>query len=417
LALLFQGAQALPVDYFIQEIRFVGNNKSRPETLLRELGFIKGTAVSVDEIDRGRRMIMSLGLFTNVETRLEPLELGHRLWVYVDEKHFFLPLPILSITGDGDWIYGASSQADNLFGLNQQLKFTLRKKTYRQADIKWEDRLQARYSLPRVAGSSFDLGIVFGLERAVLDEQRDAEAGQYTRHVTTSRLTASRWLHTAGPSHGWRISAAVQQKLYEHKHLSGDPGLFFDAGVSSLITRIEKRTVVESAVQRTGQHYGYELQKGIRRLELDRQHEQHFVFYRHYGNLGQPGGANIHTHLRAGACSRSIFGDPCFSLGGATTIRGIRRNAAEGNAFALVNLQLLVPLTPERALRGIVFLDVGTTADTPAKIATAGAKFGVGVGLVWKLQSFVRTDVRAEMAHGFGDDGDNRIYAATSHLF
>jgi len=39
------------------------------------------------------------------------------------------------------------------------------------------------------------------------------------------------------------------------------------------------------------------------------------------------------------------------------------------------------------------------------------------VGLVWKLKRYVRTDVRVELAHGFGAKGGNRVYAATSMLF
>jgi len=39
------------------------------------------------------------------------------------------------------------------------------------------------------------------------------------------------------------------------------------------------------------------------------------------------------------------------------------------------------------------------------------------VGLVWKLKRFVRTDVRVELARGFGANGGNRVYAATSVLF
>ena len=83
----------------------------------------------------------------------------------------------------------------------------------------------------------------------------------------------------------------------------------------------------------------------------------------------------------------------------------------------LANFQLLLPVMDQRFLRGVVFLDTGTAASTPTRISVSDLEYGAGFGFIWKLRSLVRTNIRLEVAHGFGDHGDNRVYAATALLF
>ena len=403
------------IDYQITDIRISGNEKTRPNILLRELGFSAGMTVSAAEIEKGRKSIMALGLFTTVETRLHPTKTGHRLWVDVREKYFFLPVPIVHLSGDGDWTYGIMSQTDNLLGLNQQLKVMFRRNVYHDADIEREDRLQIRYRTPRIANSSFGLELGLYRERALLDEVRQKRAGRYERRLTGGGITVSRWLRAAGPSRGWRMTVGLQRQVYEHTLLSGDAGLLFNASVFTVLARLENKMITTSAGRRTGQHYGYELRKimpgGGRTIN------QHFGFYRSYQNLGSGKAAQLHTHLRMGACAGSVFGNPCFSLGGNTTIRGVGRDTLEGDVFTLSNVQLLIPLAGTQYIRGVIFLDAGAAAKSISSATPHQSAVGVGVGLVWKLKRFVRTDVRVELARGFGANGGNRVYAATSVLF
>lgn len=403
-------------DYEVTDIRVTGNEKTRPEALLRELSFSAGMTVSASEIEEGRRSIMALGLFSVVETQLHPTEKGHRLWIHVQEKHFFLPMPIVNLSGDGDWTYGIVSQTDNLLGLNQQLKVTFRHKIYNNADIEQEKRLQIRYQAPRITNSPFGIELGLNNERAFLNEARQALAGRYERRLISGRVIMSRWLRPAGgPSSGWRMSLGLQHQAYEHLLLSGDADLLFDAGVFTILARLENEMVTVLADRRTGQHYGYELQKIT--PTVGRSVNEHFGFYRSYQNLGFGTAAQLHTNFRIGACSGSVFSNPCFSLGGATTIRGVRRNSLEGNMFVLANLQLLAPMAGAKYIRGVVFLDVATAADSMSTAMLLRPTAGVGVGLVWKLRRFVKTDVRIELAHSPGIKGGNRVYAATSMLF
>ena len=143
--------------------------------------------------------------------------------------------------------------------------------------------------------------------------------------------------------------------------------------------------ITTSADRRTGQHYGYELQKIM--PGAGRTINQHFGFYRSYQDFGSGKAAQLHTHLRAGMCSGSVFGNPCFSLGGDTTIRGVRRDTLEGDVFVLSNVQLLIPLAGTQYIRGVVFLDAGAAADSMSSATPHRSAVGVGAGLVWKLKS------------------------------
>ncbi len=65
--LLWGSAQpATAIEYQITDIEIRGNEKTRREILLRELGFSVGMTVSAAEIEKGRNSIMALGIFTTV---------------------------------------------------------------------------------------------------------------------------------------------------------------------------------------------------------------------------------------------------------------------------------------------------------------------------------------------------------------
>ena len=330
--------KVVAMDYQITDIKFTGNEKTRPETLLRELSFRSGMMVSAAEIAKGRESIMALGLFTTVQMELFRAETGYALWINVREKYFFLPVPILNLSGDGDWTYGIMSRTENLFGLNQQLKISYRRKLYHHADIEREKRLQFSYQTPQVSNSGFGLELGLYREQALLDEARMHQAGRYERRLIEGRVTLSRWLRLIGPSQGWRMSVGLRQQAYEHTLLSGDADLFFNTRVLTILTRLENKMVVTRVNRRTGQHYGYELQKA--RASMGRTIIQHFGFYRIYKDLGVSKLSQLHARLRLGACSGTVFGDRCFSLGGVTTIRGARRDSLAGDAFILTNMQL-----------------------------------------------------------------------------
>jgi len=402
-------------DYQLDGIILAGNGKTRDEVLLRELDFSDGMLVSAERIERGRKSIMALGLFTTVETDFFPTTTGHQLLISVQEKYFFLPMPIINRNGDGDWTYGGISQADNLFGLNQQLKVSFRRKDYRNGDIERENQLQVLYRAPAIDSNSLGLELKLHRERALLNEKRKDRVGRYNRLLTSGKFTISLPFGSLESHRRWIISLGLQRQVYDHSLLSGDSGLFYDTNAHTLIVRADKKIVELFLGGRTGYSLGHEIQ---RTTAAGQTTAQYLFFFKSYQYLSVLNKAQVHTQLRIGICSGSVFGDPCFSLGGDTTIRGIQRGSIEGDIFVLSNTQLLIPLLQRQFLRGVIFLDIGGATDhLNNNEAHKQVVAGVGGGVIWKLRRFVGTDLRIELARGLGAGGKNRIYAATSMLF
>jgi len=104
----------------ISEIRFLGNDTTRPEIMLQEMLVRVGEPVDPARIEQSRQAIMDLELFKSVKAELLAAPPGPVLQITVDEKIYFLPIPKLNRSDDGVG-YGAQLRFDNLAGLNQKL--------------------------------------------------------------------------------------------------------------------------------------------------------------------------------------------------------------------------------------------------------------------------------------------------------
>jgi outer membrane protein assembly factor BamA len=412
---LAHGARAEP--FLIEEIALQGNDKTKRRTIVQELFFTEGERVSERDIERSRQAVMDLGLFKSVHTSLEEMEQGHRLIIRVNEKRYWLVLPKLSRSGDGDWAYGAQLKVDNLGGLNQELDLSYRRKDLKDADVEQEDRLKFEYNVPRIFGSFFDVNLDARMEQREIDEERDGAEGQYDQQRDFLRLTISRWLRDKGPSRGWFLSGGLQIEDYEHEYLGGDPTLYFDTRVVTFRGAIRNRDVRDLLYNRRGRDFGYEINLATDTLESERSFVRHFLYYRRYREITPRQYTNLNYQLRLGVCTASIFGEPCYSLGGSKSLRGHSRDSVEGDAFVIGNVEALTPVFDHRSLRAVVFADIGDAEESLSDLNFSDLNYSVGFGLRWKLKSFVRTDLRIDFARGFGDDGESKVYASTDNTF
>ena len=177
--------------YKLEQILIYGNDTTRDEVILRELGFSVGQLVSDDDVAKARKMLISLGLFSTVKTTLHQADGSYRLLIQVKEKVFFVPIPIMNVSGDGDWTYGITARNDNFLGLNQELKVSLRHKDYYQADIEYENRFNTLYRAPKALFQTADIELGYYSERARLDERRGRLGGQYQRSLTSGLFLIS----------------------------------------------------------------------------------------------------------------------------------------------------------------------------------------------------------------------------------
>ncbi len=399
----------------VDEIRFAGNDKTQPSTMLQEILISPGDEVSDAQIETARQSIMDLGLFKSVETDVREENGRNILRFTIKEKHYWFVLPRLSRSGDGDISYGAAMRFHNVRGRNQTLIIGAKRTELTDADLAERDEVTVRYTNPRLFGSSFELSTRLKYEQSELDDVRGDLSGEYARNLAEFRIGVSRWFKP-GPSRGWRAGIEATLRDYEHVLLSGDPGLYTDATVLSLSALLEYYDVQDRLYSRRGVHFGYELMGSSDNFVSDASYTSHTLFFKRYMPVGDVEHTNLNVQLRAGYVNRTVFGDLAHSLGGSSSLRGFDRESVEGNAFILANVEYLRPLFGKPNIRGVLFADVGNAYDTVDDVDLGDLRYSLGIGLRWRLESFVKTELRLDFAKGF-DDGVEKVYASTKATF
>ncbi len=403
-------------EYVIESIEFSGNKVTKDHILLQEMLFDAGDNVTDEQIEQARQSIMNLDLFKAVTSELVATESGHRLLIDVDEKHYWFIVPKLSRSGDGDVAYGGEFQIDNLAGRNQHLELNFRKKNFDDTDVDEEEQIELEFQSPRIFRSAFEFNLDIKQEQAALEEDRFGVLGNYDRELDEYGFTLARWKNPLGPSKGWRYFGGARVQQFDHTFLSGEPGLFFDADIFSVIGGFSFIDVQNYLFSREGIHYGYQGNLSTDSFGSDVSFARHSVFYRRFKRVTQRPHTNFNTQLRFGYTTRSIFGDPTYSVANGRSIRGFDRDSLEGDAFIIGNLQFLTPLYGKNALRGVTFLDFGNAYENIHEIDLSDLKFGAGIGLRWKVKSFVKFDLRLDVAHGF-PGGELKVFAGTRTIF
>ncbi len=404
------------VRFVVDEIRFEGNRRTRPEILLQEVVFRSGDEIERHDIENARQAIMDLGLFKSVVVFRHRVRDKNIVTIAVNEKRYWFVLPKLGRSGDGDITYGGQIEFDNFTGRNQSLEVVAQRKELQSSDVETEDSFEVEFKYPRMFGSAYELSIDAGIETAELNEDRFGVRGQYERDLSAVRIAVSRWLAPRGPSRGWRFGGWARWNDFRHEFISGTPGLFFDATVLTWAGFVEFIAVHDHGFSNSGREFGSWLEFADEDFGSDGGFVRPSLRYRHYWRITQRPHTNLNLQLRAALATDTIFGDPAYSIGGSTTLRGFRREDIEGDSFILANLEFLTPLYGHYAWRGAGFVDIGDAYSDFDEFNLSDLKVGAGFGLRWKLRSFVKTDLRLDFAYGF-DGGETKVYAGTKATF
>ena len=403
----------------LERIEITGNIKTRPLTILRELPFEPGDAIDSEDIDQATQAVKDLGLFERVEIKTSSTSDGKVVAVIeVKEKRFNFILPKINRNGDGDITTGIVWRSDNLFGRNQQSKFTYSYRKFDDADEDEETEIKWEFTYPRIMDTPYSMEFVVLDEDTNLEETIDGRTGEYERQRRLGRLLIGRWINQEGPSQGLNFRIGPSLESYEHTYVSGDTGVLPDElDVYSVMGRLDGFYVHDNLLSRSGHHYRYELAVGNDTTGSDIDFHRHFFFYRKYMPIGDLDHQNLNLQFRAGYINESILGPPQYKIGGSTGIRGYDRDAIEGNMFAIINMEYLRPFSGYDTLRGVFFLDVGDAWLDSDDVSLSDLKVGTGFGLRWKLKRFVRTDVRLDIARGLTDEGETKAYLSTRATF
>lgn len=417
LALLVLSTSLFAEELRVDAIEFEGNEKTLAQTMLQELTFSAGDTVTEADIEKGRQSIMNLRLFKEVTAEIINKNSAANTLVYtVAEKRYLLILPRLSRSGDGDWSYGARIRWDNLGGKDRRLDFGVRRKDLKNSDVQQEDRIQLRYRIPRIWGSDYNVFMDLRSEDLEIDEERDGRTGIFEQRQDSFRFNISRWLRQRGPSQGWLARARFMYESYVNDFIEGDSTLFFDADIVETSFGVEFQEVHDLGFNRRGKHFGYDIQAASDSLGSDVSYVRHNLFYRGYRPLRLRPHTNFNYQLQYRTSSGSVFGDPSYSLGGNSSLRGYDRESQEGESIFIANLEFLTPVFGNNHLRGVLFADIGGAFDDSADFDTDKIVTGLGFGILYKLRSFVKTDLRLDVGYGI-DDGETKVYGATETSF
>ena len=425
-------AVALPViatpPAIIARIEFTGNRVTQPRILLQEMLVKEGDLADPVKIERSRQSIMDLGLFKSVQASLEPLGDGVLLRIAVEEKYYILPTPKLNRDDDNHFTLGAEIKLDNVAGLNQRLRFRYEVDEANSQSGGQIDTYLLSYEYPRVSGSAWSLstevskvnspaevkvGSIFDPSSALSDDSL------YKLGAWTAAVQASRWLNPHGLSRGWQAGGGLVWRRNVYEYLEGVPApKFQDVQAVGVSLHVQYVDVHDFLFSRSGEEYGYNGEYGSRTLGSDTRYTRHDFFYRKFLLLDGRPHENIEIQGRLGLSSGEIFAGSgaAYSLGGSRSLRGVDTGTYSGDAFVLFNAQYLRPFFGYYPLRGVLFLDVGNVYPSNSKIRLDEIEWDVGIGLRFRLKSFVKIDLRVDAAYSF-DTGNWNYKIGTKEIF
>jgi outer membrane protein assembly factor BamA len=410
LLLLFATSAANAADPVVTDIRFAGNKVTRPEVMLREITLKKGRPASPAAIERSRQNIMNLGLFSSVTAKMQP----HGVLLFtVKEKRFLLIYPLLS--RDGSRVSpGLRMRWDNIGGRNHQFQFKYKRTDASDATSGNNESYQFSFNNPRLAGTYLALNASLNLDRNPVESLSGSTVtSRYNRDHYALGLTISRWLVQPGPSRGWRFSGGVLVQDRRYSYESGTTGLYNNEMDVALTAGLSYTNVNDHLYSRTGTEYGVNGTFGIEGFGSDFGYNRVEFYYRRYRWAGAPH-HNLNFQLRLGLADGGIFSTEPFGIGGSKSLRGY--DGLEGEAFLQANIEYMRPLFGYRSFRGVVFVDIGSAWARVKDIDLADLNAGVGIGLRWKIKSFVKLDLRLDVAYN-ADTGDTEVYAGTKNTF
>ncbi len=400
----------------ITAIRFVGNSTTRPQIMLEEMRVHVGDPADPLRIEQSRQAIMDLGLFKSVTSALEPSPGGVVLVITVDEKYYFLPIPRIGHDQNYNITWGGELRWDNIDGRNQSLRIIDDAEKASTAPGK-TTTLSLDYSYPRIIGTPYEVDFSIARTRTPVLTTNNGVATGYQQISRNSNFIFSRWYEREGPTVGWRAGVGfVWRRLSNNVGFGDAVGLAQGkaAGFSFVLENIRVHDLVYS---RAGRDFGYSGEYGATLLGSDNNYTRHLFYYREYKTMFNKPYHTLEWQLQIGLSSSPLLGSPyAYALGGGSSLRGYADSSITGNAFVLANVQYLAPLFGHNAFRGVVFTDIGNAYPRNSAIDFSGLKTSVGTGLRLKLNSFVKVDLRLDIAYGL-EGGETKVYASSSEIF
>ena len=391
----------------IKGFDFQGNKKIEPEYLLKWAKLTTGQQVTEATLHRARQNILNTGYFSQASvTQDNACTDTAIITIQVEEKRYHLVYPRVSRNGNGDVEKGFRYRGYQLFGVDQNLSLIASQKDY--ADGNSAERFGADYELNllnlpyqlRWGYQTIDT-LLSGTTTPVTDQDREF-----------SFLVGRDW-HTTWTS----LPVGVFAKLTLHnKSLDGsDPSIVTMPGDYNTIgVQLEYDKVNDEVYRHTGHYHSIELSKGFNDLGSDSTAFRFRYETRFYHALNQLD--NLNTRFIVDLTSEKVFNENNYSIGGSDSLRGIEKGSISGNSLWLANIEYVIGYERWPSFRSAFFTDIGYVFEDATSINDDDWRQTIGIGLRWKLTSFVKTDLVID----YGYDPKNnysKFYLSTSLPF
>ena len=188
-----------------------------------------------------------------------------------------------------------------------------------------------------------------------------------------------------------------------------EPGYFNTLGF-----RLEYDDIHYEKYRRYGKFYAVEINRGMKYLQTDFEVSYLWLEAQHYHRINALD--NFNSRFIIAAASGDIFNQHHYFIGGNNTLRGIQADAFSGNNLWQANLEYVQGFNSHPSFRLALFSDIGNVFERHTKVNDRNWKMTYGLGLRWKIQSFVKTDLVVDYARD-PESGFTKIYASTSLFF
>jgi len=402
----------------IDEIRFVGNKKTKPAVMLQEMRTKVGDPVDLLVIENDRQAIMDLSLFKLVYADVIEVDGRQILEIMVSEKYYIFPLPRLDRSADGDISYGVRLKMDNLGGMNQRLRLTYKKVDGCCDTLGNSNEFYVSYDYPRIAGSPFGLRVGMRYSDTPVEDKKHGDTvSTYGKDYRAFSFSINRWLRKDSPSIGWSANAGPFWRTAKYNYVSGLPDLYSDGVAIGVNLGVTYGRVHDYLYSREGTEYGYSIQIGARALGSDETFTQNNIYYRRYHYLNGERHHNLNAQFLMGFSGGILpLGGDFFSVGGSSTLRGYEKGLYSGESFFALNLEYLSPIRGNIDTRGVLFADIGNAYQDNRAIDISDLKSSAGFGLRYKVKYFVNVDLRFDAAYAF-DIKDTVVYFSSKGMF
>ena len=391
----------------IRHIEVSGNKVTQRDNLIKWSGLKVGSRLTAANVILAKQKLLDTGLYREVNVSTDDLcEPEVDISISIVEKRYQLIYPRLSRNGDGDIDKGITYQGSNLFGSDHTLKVTASKKDYASGDS--AERIVFSYDMPlssqpyllRWSGGSIDTLLSHTAQNVIESDQSFAF------------LVGRDW-HNDNFTQPVQVFAKfnLQQKSLSQPSSQTDllPGYYNTIGI-----RLEYDDVHHEKFRRYGKFYALEINRGMEFIQTDFEVSHLQLEARYYHRINSLD--NFNSRFIVALASGDVFNQHNYSMGGNSTLRGIESDSVSGNNLWQGNLEYVIGFNKYRGFRLSLFSDVGNVFDDHSQINDHDWQQTFGIGMRWKIQSFVNTDLVIDYAQD-SDTGFSKIYASTSLNF